>query len=790
MKKNYSSLELKKLIIERIKWDYGIEPEQVSRRQIFKSTSRVIRGILSDMYAQIHTGDEAHNAKQLYYLSMEFLPGTSLHNNAFNLQFEDSLREAVNQLGFDLDELYSLEPDAGLGNGGLGRLASCYLDALTGQGMAAHGMSICYEYGIFKQRILENKQTEEPDLWLDMEDCWLIRNKDEIEEVQIGDRTILAIPHDMFISGYDSDIVNSLRLWEATSPVAINMELFAQGKYLESMEERHLADVISKILYPEDAHEQGKILRITQQYFFISASMQSIVKKHFAKYGTISNFHDKIAVHINDTHPTMVIPELMRIFMDDYNLDWEYAWDIVTRTVSYTNHTIMSEALETWNENLFARILPRISEIIHGINGRFMRRLAKLMPDDPETRERMAIIRDGKLHMANLCVMASHKVNGVSALHSDIIKKELFPGFVKLYPSRFLNVTNGIAYRRWLCQSNPQLSELISNLIGTQFKQDSMELEKLLAYQDDHLVLDNLKRIKYGNKLRLAEYIKEKNDVVVNPDSIFDVQAKRIHEYKRQLLNLIHILDLYLRLKDNPNEDISPRTFIFAGKSASGYYIAKQIISLACNMAEMIERDPLVRERIKIVFLENYSVSLSEILLPAADVSEQISLAGKEASGTGNMKLMINGAVTLGTLDGANIEIKEQVGEENIFIFGMKANEVEDLRRYGAYNPISYLIENPSLARVVELFSSGINGVNFNDIFISLTTGYNGSPDQYFVLKDFEDYKRVQKDVQKAYEDENKWSQMSLVNIAKSGLFSADRAVLEYAEKIWNLDEI
>ena len=790
MKKNYSSLELKKLIEERIKWDYGIEPEQVSRRQVYKSTSRVIRGILADMYAKNHSGDDAHSSKQLYYLSMEFLPGASLHNNAFNLQFEDSLREAVNQLGFDLDELYGMEPDAGLGNGGLGRLASCYLDALAGLGMAAHGMSICYEYGIFKQKIKDNKQTEEPDLWLDLEDCWLIRNKDEVEEVKIGDRTILAIPHEMFISGYDSDVVNSLRLWEATSPIAINMDLFAQGKYLESMEERHLADVISKILYPEDAHEQGKILRITQQYFFISASMQSVVRKHFAKYGTLGNFHDKVAVHINDTHPTMVVPELMRIFIDEYNLDWEYAWDIITKTVSYTNHTIMSEALETWDEVLFAKTVPRISEIIHGINDRFTRRLSKVMPDDNETRDKMAIIRDGKLHMANLCVMASQKVNGVSALHSDIIQKELFPGFVKLYPSRFTNVTNGIAYRRWLCQANPQLTELISNLIGTRFKQDSQELEKLLSYQNDALVLENLGRIKYGNKLRLAEFIKDHNNISVDPDSIFDVQAKRFHEYKRQLLNLLHIIDLYLKLKDNPNEDIFPRTFIFAGKAASGYFIAKQIISLACNLSEMIEKDPIVRNRIRIVFLENYSVSLSEILMPAAEVSEQISLAGKEASGTGNMKLMINGALTLGTLDGANIEIKEQVGDENIFIFGMKAHEVESLRSSGSYNPISFLIEHPDLAKLIEPLSSGINGINFNEIFVSLTTGYSGTPDQYFVLKDFEDYKRTQKDVQNAYMDKLKWNKMSLTNIAKSGLFSADRAVMEYAQNIWHIKEI
>lgn len=784
MKKSYVASELKKLIEERVKWDYGKTTDKASLRQIYKSTCRVVRDIMADIYSKSDL-NEKRGGKEVYYMSMEFLPGTSLRNHSYNLGFEKSLREAIYQLGFDVEDLYAMEPDAGLGNGGLGRLASCYLDAMSTQNIKGHGMSICYEYGIFKQVISENRQKEEPDLWMDLGDCWLVKNREEAETVQIGSKEVLAIPHDMYIPGYHSNTINSLRLWEATSPKVIDMELFAEGKYLEAMEEQHQIEVISKILYPEDTHTQGKVLRLSQQYFFVSASMQSMVRKHYARYGTLHNLGDKVAVHINDTHPSLVIPELMRILMDDYEMDWEYAWELVENIVTYTNHTVMPEALESWDQQLFNELLPRMGEIIGGLDQRFRRKIHKAWGQD-EVSSDLSIIHDGKIFMANMCVLASHKINGVSQLHSNIIRKDLFPGFNRLYPGKFTNVTNGISYRRWLCQANPALTEMIQDIIGDGFLNDAIELEKLMAFVDDKTVVETLGQIKRGNKLRLGEYIRENNGILVDPDSIFDVQAKRLHEYKRQLLNLIHIVDLYLRIKENPNEDISPRTFLFSAKASSGYYLAKQIISFAVNLSEMLEKDPLVRERLKVVFLENYSVSLSEILMPAAEVSEQISLAGKEASGTGNMKLMINGAITLGTLDGANVEIRNQVGEENMFLFGLTAEEVDALRIGGGYNPISYFIENPDLGRILEYISYGVNNVPFGDIVNTLTTGYNGPPDQYFITKDFHDYKRAQQDIQNAYRDSGRWNRMSLINIAKSGVFSADRAIRTYCKEIWN----
>jgi starch phosphorylase len=568
------------------------------------------------------------------------------------------------------------------------------------------------------------------------------------------------------------------------------MKLFAEGQYLKAMEEKHRAEVISKILYPEDAHREGKLLRMQQQYFFISASMQQLTRRHFKNFGTLDNFHKKVAVHINDTHPTMAIPELMRIFMDTYNYSWENAWDIVREAVSYTNHTIMPEALEQWPETLFSELLPRIHSIVVEINRRFNEELTQLIPDQEHLRREMSIIEGGKIKMANLCVAASRKVNGVSALHSGIIKERLFSGFNMITPDKFTNVTNGIAYRRWLCQANPKLSNLIETLCGAGFKKDAKELEKFMQYKDNDEILSRVAEIKKENKIKLAECIKNHNGITVNPDSIFDVQVKRLHEYKRQTLNLLHILDLYNAIKENRNVDIHPRTFIFGAKAAGGYGMAKQIISLACNLSEEIEKDSKVSDLIKVVFLENYSVSLSELIMPASDVSEQISLAGKEASGTGNMKLMINGAVTIGTEDGANVEIHEVVGDDNIFIFGMDVHEVEELRQSGTYNPWSLCHSNPSLERIFNTLTTGINGMVFGDIANSLTTGYNGVADPYFVLADFEDYKRAQKEIDTAYRDKKRWNRMALVNTAKAGLFSADRSVLEYAQDIWGIKPI
>ena len=809
MLQQYEPAQLAYWLREKLLENYGREPQDATQKQMYKATCYVLRDIMSEYWLKNHNVADYHNEKQVYYLSMEFLPGPSLKNNVFNLHLEESFRQAVAFLGHDLDQLISLEPDAGLGNGGLGRLASCYLDAIASCGMAGHGMSICYEYGIFKQKIKDGLQIELPDDWLDLGDTWLIEKEDEAEEVHFGGTleeiwdergmmkvihkdytTVMAVPRDMLITGYDSQVVNTLRLWKAESPITIDMGLFAQGKYLQSMEEKHMAEVISKILYPEDAHTEGKLLRVKQQYFFISASMKYLVKRFLKKYGTLDRFYEKVAIHINDTHPTMAIPELMRIFMDEYGYQWDAAWAIVRQTVSYTNHTVMPEALEKWPEQLFKATLPRIHSIVMEINRRQSADLMKAFPNDEALRREMAIINNGELRMANLCVEAAHTVNGVSALHSEIIKEELFSGFAALHPEKFTNVTNGIAYRRWLCQANPRLSDLIAQLCGPGFKKDAGELEKLMAFTEDRVVFQQLEQIKRDNKEALAEYIREHNGITVNPSSIFDVQVKRLHEYKRQLLNLLHIIHLYRRIKADPNADIEPRTFIFAAKAAAGYYMAKQIIKLAYHLSVVINNDPQVKGRLSVVFLENYSVSLSELIMPAAEVSEQISLAGKEASGTGNMKLMINGAITLGTEDGANVEIHRAVGDDNIFIFGMRVEDVERITREGSYSPFRLFQSSPELNDAIQFITNGINGQHFYDILNSLTTGYNGCADPYFVLADFAAYREAQERVGQAYRDRDRWNRMSLVNIAKAAQFSADRAVKEYARGIWHIEPL
>lgn len=809
MENIYTSKEISKQIEGKLLRHFGRDPENATKQQFYRAACFVVRDILSEKWLKNCDIVCSQTEKQVIYLSMEFLPGPSLRNHLFHLGITEVFQSALKEFGQELEAFYDMEPDAGLGNGGLGRLASCYLDAISSCGMFGQGMSICYEYGIFKQKIQDGKQIEEPDDWLELGDCWLITKEDEEEEVHFGGKlsevwddrgrmklihqdytTVIATPRDMLIPGYQSDAVNTLRLWQSTSPISIDMELFAKGEYLQAMEEKHQAEIISKILYPEDAHDEGKILRMKQQYFFISASMQTLTKRHMKTYGNLDNFHEKIAIHINDTHPTMSILELMRILLDEYGYEWEPAWDIVTKTVSYTNHTVMPEALEQWPEGLFAGLLPRLHSILKEIDRRLNENLMKIYPNQEALRHEMSIILNGKIRMANLCVMASHTVNGVSTLHSGIIKEKLFRGFAGISPDKFTNVTNGIAYRRWLCQANPKLSSLIEELCGPGFKQNSMELEKLLAYKEDASVLEKLAQIKRENKIRLADYIKNHNNIIVDPDSIFDVQVKRLHEYKRQLLNLFHIIDLYNKIKENPDLEMTPRTFIFGAKAAAGYYMAKQIIRLACKLSEHLEKDPVVRGRIKVVFLENYSVSLSELIMPAADLSEQISLAGTEASGTGNMKLMLNGAVTLGTMDGANVEIHNAVGPDNIFIFGMSVEEAERLKREGTYSPWSYYQDSRSISAVIQFLANGIPGISFGDIINSLTTGYNGEADQYFVIADFESYRTAQLAVAHAYQDTFRWGGMSLTNIAKAGIFSADRSVREYADRIWGIKSL
>ena len=783
---------------------FGCSLKEASEKQVYKTLCTVLRDLLSKQRKTFRDDFTAKEQKQVYYMSMEFLVGTSLRNNLFNLGLEDKFAAVLKSAGFDIQALYDMEPDAGLGNGGLGRLASCYMDSMTNMALPGTGFSIRYEFGIFRQKIVDGWQMEFPDDWLSMGDVWLRPREDEAFEVKFGGNvaqweeggrlyfrhenynSVMAVPYDMFISGYHSPAVNKLVLWSAKSPSknSIDLRYFVRGEHLKALEQNTMAEVISKVLYPADDHIEGKRLRLKQQYLLVSASLQSILANHMKKYGSIRTLPDKVAIHINDTHPALCVPELMRILLDDHGLSWDDAWEITCRTLSYTNHTVMSEALEKWNEGLFRELLPRIYQLVREINRRLVEGLYAKYPGDIGKINYMAAISNGEVKMANLCLAACHKVNGVSKLHSEILKQSLFHDYYVLDNDRFTNVTNGLSYRRWLCQSNPALTSLLTELIGDGFKRDSMALEDLLKYQNDTAVLDRLAAVKRENKVRLASYISEANGINVDPDSIFDVQIKRLHEYKRQLLNALQIIRMYRMIKENPNIDIPPRTFVFAAKASSGYFMAKQIIRLICGIANPVNADPVAREKMKVVFIEDYKVSLAEIIIPAAEISEQISIAGKEASGTGNMKLMINGAVTLGTLDGANVEIHEQVGDENMFLFGLHADEVEALWQKG-YDPLSYVRRNAELADILRTLRDGTFGSSFDDIYNSLLTHAYGTADAYMTLADFEDYARAQDRVSATYRDKYKFGNMSLVNIAKAGIFSSDRAVLEYAKNIW-----
>lgn len=782
---------------------FGCELTEAGDKQAYKTLCTVLRGILAKKRKDFHDEISKKEKKEVFYMSMEFLVGTSLRNNLFNLGIENVVKGLLGEYGFNIENLYVLDPDAGLGNGGLGRLASCYMDSLTGLGMPATGFSIRYEFGIFKQKIIDGWQVEFPDNWLDMGEVWLQPRKDETYEVKFGGKvsewfdrgefrvahtdyeSVTAVPYDMYISGYHSDAVNKLVLWSASIP-SFDMRAFSRGEYLRSLEHNTMAEVISKVLYPADDHIEGKKLRLKQQYLLVSASLQSIIAKHLKKYGTLDNLPDKVAVHINDTHPALCVPELMRLLMDEHSYGWDEAWDITCRTLSYTNHTVMSEALERWSESLFGEILPRIHAIVREINRRNTEKLRQVYGDDNAKIEYMSPVACGEVRMANLCLAACHTVNGVSKLHTEILKDSIFKDYYVLDPDRFINVTNGIAYRRWLGQANPRLTAFLCERIGDGFLSDANELEKLLKYKNDPDTLEILRKIKLENKKDLAKYISEKNGVLVDPSSIFDLQIKRLHEYKRQLLNVLQILASYRMLKSNPNADFTPRTFIFGAKASAGYDLAKQIISLIVSVSDFINNDMYVRDKLKVVFLEDYKVSLAEKMIPAADISEQISVAGKEASGTGNMKLMINGAVTVGTLDGANVEIFEQVGNDNIFIFGMNTEQVRELWHRG-YHPQEFVSSDEELKDVIDMLTSGVLGRRFDDIASSLLTNRYGAADQYMTLADFADYRRVQSDVSQAFKDKDAFTEKSLVNIAKAGVFSADRSVKEYAEKIWKL---
>lgn len=795
MKTAISASQAKKMITEKLSHFFGVSPKVATDEQFYKAVAMIVRDDLSKMNSEFRDTADKQDSKQIYYLCMEFLMGRSLKNNLYNLGLSQVFDDALSSMGISLDKLYELEPDAGLGNGGLGRLAACYLDGLATNGFQSMGYSIRYEAGIFKQKLVDGWQTELPDFWLPGGDVWLVPREERACEVKFeghiedswdGDyhhvdhrdaNVVTAIPYDMYVSGKGKG-VSRLRLWAAKKP-ELDMALFNQGSFVKAMEQSAMAEAISKILYPADNSPEGKSLRLRQQYFLVSASIQDIIQRHLTKYGTLDNLPDKVAIHINDTHPTMAIPELMRIMLDECGYGWDEAWSIVTRTVAYTNHTVMKEALECWSEELYSRLLPRIYQITKEIDNRF-RAYIWSVTQDADRVERMAIVSSGVVRMANLCVAGSHSVNGVSALHSQILKDTVFNDFYTITPDKFCNVTNGIAFRRWICQANPKLTQYITELIGDKFITKSDELLKLRDFKDNKEVLEKLSEIKYENKKEFAKIIKKRNGVEVNPDSIFDVQVKRLHEYKRQQLNVLNIISEYQMLKENPNVDFVPKTYIFASKAAPGYFMAKKIIELIDALSKLINNDSDVNDKLKVVFLEDYNVSLAEKLMPAADVSEQISLAGTEASGTGNMKLMLNGAVTLGTLDGANVEIYDAVGEDNIVIFGMKTPEVENLQRSG-YHPQHYIDNNPTLKKAIDFIRNGINGKRFDEVVSALV-----NVDIYMALADFEDYQNAQRKISQLYKDKQAFAKMSLMNISGAGIFSADRSIMDYANTIWN----
>lgn len=792
----YTIKEIYDLLGQKLKHNFGVSPEQASDELFYKASVLALLDIMSERRAAFKDEASKQESKMVYYLSMEFLMGRSLKNNLFNLKLNDTFAKALLKYGVKLDKLYELEPDAGLGNGGLGRLAACFLDGLTSSGYPAMGYCIKYEFGIFRQKFVDGWQTEMPDFWLPGGSAWLVRRDTSAVDVHFGGQikeswcdnhhsvetvdydTVRAVPYDLMVAGADGKSVNVLRLWSSETP-SINMAAFNQGDYVRALERQAMSEVISKILYPEDNHPEGKSLRLRQQYFLVSASIQDILQRHLRKYGTLENLPEKAAIHINDTHPALVIPELMRHLLDECGYSWDKAWDIVRRTTAYTNHTIMREALECWQIDLFKGLLPRIYQIVTEIDNRFRAEMWE-NTHDAEYVARTAIIEGGVVKMANLCVASCHSVNGVSRLHSNILKDNLFNDYYRITPEKFTNVTNGIAFRRWLCQSNPELTRLITECIGDKFILNNSALKEFEKFKDDKAVLEKLAAIKRSNKERFTKFVKNEYNVLLNPDSIFDMQVKRLHEYKRQHLNALHIIADYLYLKDNPNADFTPKTYIFGAKAAPGYHLAKEIIQMIISLSKVIENDPAVKDKIKILFVEDYRVTMAELMIPSADISEQISLASTEASGTGNMKLMLNGAITLGTEDGANVEIHEAVGDDNIIIFGMHTPEVLALRN--SYNPAPYYNNNPTLRRAVDFITNGIDGKQFHTLSKALRES-----DYYMAFADFEDYCAAQNKATALFNDSEKWNRMSLINIANAGIFSADRSIYDYANNIWNV---
>ena len=792
----YTKREFEKLLKDKLMSECNVTIDAASADQIYRCLAMITRQIMSDRQKQYQSKVLGEGKKQVYYLCMEFLMGRSLRTSLFNLGLNEVAESVLADADVKIDTIYEQEPDAGLGNGGLGRLAACYLDGMATDGIPGTGYSILYEYGIFKQKIVDGWQQETADNWLPGGQVWIKSHPDQAQEIRFDGQAIetweggfhhvkyenynsvIAVPNDMYVAGYGSNGVSKLRLWQAKAP-SFDMSSFNAGNYNTAISQSASAELISKILYPNDNHTEGKILRLRQQYFFSAASIADILQNHLNQYGTLDNLPDKVAIQLNDTHPTVAIPEMMRILLDECSYEWDAAFDICRKVFAYTNHTVMSEALEKWNADIFRNTLPRIWQIVCEMDRRCRADLAKAFPGDQGKIDYMAIIGDNQVRTANICAYTCHAINGVSKLHSEIIKDSVFHDYFLYKPQAFKNVTNGIAYRRWLLCSNPGLTHLLEETIGDGFKTDASELKKLEKFVDDKTVQAAAAKVKRENKANFANYLQKATGQVIDPDSIFDCQVKRMHEYKRQHLNALNIAAEYLYLKNNPNAEFTPKTYIFGAKAAPGYYMAKQMIRMICKLGKLIDEDPAVRGKLRIVYLEDYCVSLSERLMPASEVSEQISLAGTEASGTGNMKFMLNGAITLGTLDGANVEIADAAGHENEIIFGMLTPEVNALKGMG-YHPNAFINGDNTAMAVLDFLEKGWNGENFSEVTSNLRNA-----DPYMVMADFKDYRRAQHDLQELYRDKQKWNHMSLKNISNAGIFSADRSIMDYARDIW-----
>ena len=788
--------EFEKILKDKVVSECGVTLDVASAEQIYRCMAMIVRQIMSDRQKQFQAKTLGEGKKQVYYLCMEFLMGRSLRTSLFNLGLNEVAEQVLDDADIKIDTIYEQEPDAGLGNGGLGRLAACYLDGMATDCIPGTGYSILYEYGIFKQKIVDGWQQETADNWLPGGQVWIKSHPDQAQEIRFDGQAIetweggfhhvkyenynsvIAVPNDMYVAGYGTQGVSKLRLWQAKAP-SFDMSSFNAGNYNTAISQSASAELISKILYPNDNHTEGKILRLRQQYFFSAASVADILGNHLNQYGTLENLPDKIAIQLNDTHPTIAIPEMMRILLDECSYEWDAAFDICRKVFAYTNHTVMSEALEKWNVDIFRSTLPRIWQIVQEMDRRCRADLEKAFPGDQGKIDYMAIIGDNQVRMANICAYTCHSINGVSKLHSEIIKDSVFHDYFLYKPGAFKNVTNGIAYRRWLLAANPGLTKLLEDSIGPGFKQDASELKKFEKFADDSAMLDKLAAVKRANKVNFANYLEKTTGQVIDPDSIFDCQVKRMHEYKRQHLNAMNIAAEYLYLKANPNADFVPKTYIFGAKAAPGYYMAKQMIRMICKLGKLIDNDPAVKDKLRIVYLEDYCVSLSERLMPASEVSEQISLAGTEASGTGNMKFMLNGAITLGTLDGANVEIADAAGKDNEIIFGMLTPEVNALKGMG-YHPQAFISDDNVAMAVLDMLEKGWNGENFSEVTNNLRNS-----DPYMVLADFKDYRRAQHTVQELYKQKQTWNRMSLMNISNAGIFSADRSIMDYSRDIW-----